>query len=112
MEFFFVRVVMPAGLVGSSRTPSLGIAFLSRFNHFYTRFDFLFRNQRRPIGDDLFHFWPSPSKTCHTRRPSQHQGRDFFCESLDGGAIFTAHANAQLNLIEVASRRSGEWAMS
>src|SRR5207244_4120953 len=83
----------------------------SRFDHLYMWRDLALRNQRRPVGDDLFDLWPTARETGDRRRTGQNQRRDLFRESLDGAAILTAHSYTQLHFRQIARRLTRQWSV-
>ena len=59
--------------------------------------DLFFRNQRRPVSNNLFNLRPAAGKTGHRRWSGQNQWSNLLRESLDRAAILATHADAQLH---------------
>ena len=67
---------------------------ISRLNDLNLRLDLFLRDQRRPVGNNLFNLGSAPSKPRDGRWPSKNQWRDLFGESFNRTSILTTYAHA------------------
>src|SRR5947209_337489 len=89
----------PSASTSAFRCPPLKVyaSSSSNFCDFDARLDLRFRDERGPVGDDLFDFGATAREARHGGRPREYERRDLFREALDRRAVGAAHADAKLN---------------